>query len=705
MPTYEVELNGQKYEIDAPDDATVNLAVKQLQAKPPAAEPTKPDDPNLPANGYARAPEWTRPITAFGNGIVDMVSGGFADEAGAAIDSAGSHILPWREPKSYDQALAEGRADQKTLAAEHPIADIAGKVTGGVGLGSQLAKRGMSMLANAPAATPLLGWTGLMARGAGDAGLMSLVHGFGSGEDGFANRGIEALKEGALGAAIGGAVPVAARGISSAYQTVMDALAANRAAANAGVSPGAARILTNALDADGTLGPRGAQNMARAGQEAMLADAGPNARQVLDTAIQKGGPGGVVARDAIDARVARGAEDLTTTLDDNLGQPQGVFSARRGIAAAARPGIRDAYDVAYETPIDYATQQGQNLETIIRGRVPGNIVQQANRLMQLEGNQSQQILARVGDDGEVVFERLPDVRQIDYITRALRQAAESGEGQGALGGQTPLGAAYQNLSRQIRSSLRELVPQYGDALDTAADPISRSQAVRLGGRALSPSLRTDEFADSLEGMSIAERGAVSQGIRSEIEHRVSQVTRTVQDGNVDAREAIKALKDLSSRANREKVTLAIGEQQATRLFDEVDRIATTFELRAGVAENSKTFARTSTDNAIKEQTSSGPIRTMAEGEPLNAGKRLVQLLTGQTPSRLAGRQQAIYSELADYLTRPAEEATHAFRTMTDLGSQTLANRVRAQEIARLLSSGQRLAYPASARVGQSLEKR
>lgn len=705
MPTYEVEMNGQKFEIDAPDDQAMSLAVKQLQARPDAAEPAKPDDPNLPANGYARAPEWTRPITAFGNGIVDMVSGGFADEAGAAISAAGSHIFPWREPVTYDQALAEGRADTKTLAAEHPVADIAGKVTGGVGLGTQLAKRGLSLAAAAPTGARLGGATGLVARSAADGAILGGIYGLGSGEDGILNRGYEAGKGALLGAAIGGAVPVAARGISSAYRSVMDALATNRAAANAGVSPGAARILTNALDADGTLGPRGAQNMARAGQEAMLADAGPNARQVLDTAIQKGGPGGVVARDAIDARVARGAGDLTTSLDDNLGQAQGVFSARRGIAAAARPGIRDAYEVAYEAPIDYATQQGQNLETIIRGRVPGNIVQQANRLMQLEGNQSQQILARVGDDGAVVFERLPDVRQIDYITRALRQAAESGEGQGALGGQTPLGAAYQNLSRQIRTSLRELVPQYGDALDTAADPISRSQAVRLGGRALSPSLRTDEFADSLEGMSIAERGAVSQGIRSEIEHRVSQVTRTVQDGNVDAREAIKALKDLSSRANREKVTLAIGEQQATRLFDDVDRIATTFELRAGVAENSKTFARTSTDNAIKEQTSSGPIRTMAEGEPLNAGKRLVQLLTGQTPGRLAERQQAIYSELADYLTRPAAAAIPAFRTMTNFGNQLATNQAQARAIAEALTSGgRRLAYPLSGQLRDKLRE-
>ncbi len=224
----------------------------------------------------------------------------------------------------------------------------------------------------------------------------------------------------------------------------------------------------------------------------------------------------------------------------------------------------------------------------------------------------------------------------------------------------------------------------------------------LAGRALSPSVRTDEFANSLEGMSIAERGAVSQGIRSEIEHKVSQVTRTVRDGNTDAREAIKALRELSSRANRQKVTLAIGEEQAARLFDEVDRIATTFELRAGVAENSLTFARTSTDNTIKDMTASGPLRTAAEGEPLKAGKRLIQLLTGQTPARLAERQQAIYSELADHLTRPAAQAIPAFQAMTNFGNQLTANQAQARAIAEFLSSaGRRLAYPLS---GQSRDK-
>ncbi len=183
-----------------------------------------------------------------------------------------------------------------------------------------MAGRGLSLAANAPANA---GLGSMVLRGAADGAMLGGAYGLGSGEDGVVNRGYEAGKGALIGGLVGGAVPVAARGVSSAYRSVMDALATNRAAANAGVSPGAARILTNALEADGTLGPRGMQNMGRAGQEAMLADAGPNARQVLDTAVQKGGPGGVVARDAIDARVARGADDLTTALDENLGQPQG----------------------------------------------------------------------------------------------------------------------------------------------------------------------------------------------------------------------------------------------------------------------------------------------------------------------------------------------------------------------------------------------
>lgn len=695
MPKYEVDLNGQKFEIEAPDDNAMTLAVKQLQSGQGAQDPASP----AVEGGYSDAPSWTKPITAIGRGAADMFTGGFLDEIGAAADYAGSHVLPWREPKTYDQALAETRADDKALAAQQPVANVAGQVLGGLALGSQLMRRGLSLTANAPANA---GLANLALRGTAEGATLGGVYGAGSGE-GIRGRATGAAKGAGIGAVLGGAIPVAAHGVSSAYRSVADALAANQAARKAGTSPEVARMLSETLNADGTLGPQGMANMQRAGQEAMLADAGPNARAVLDTAIQRGGPGSVSARQAIDQRVARGAEDLTGAMDEALGAPQGVFTARKAIADTARPALRDAYDVAYDTAINYADPRGQALEQMVAGRVPGNIISKANELMKLDGHSSRQILADIADDGSVTFKSLPDVRQVDYITRALKQASESGEGQGAMGGQTQLGAAYQNLARDIRGQLRDLVPEYGNALDTAADPISRSQAVKLGGKALSPGVRTDEFANSVEGMSMAEKSALGQGIRSEIEHRVSNVSRTVQDGNVDAREGIKALKDLSSRANREKVTLAIGEKAANKLFDEVDRIAASFELRASVAENSKTYARQAVSGRVENVTAPGAIGKVAQGEPVKGVKRVVQALTGQTPEKIARRQDAIYSEIADFLTRPADQAIPAFQAMTDFGNQTLANQERAKAIARFLSSaGQRRAYPLSGRLKDKL---
>src|SRR5690606_4306882 len=139
-----------------------------------------------------------------------------------------------------------------------------------------------------------------------------------------------------------------------------------------------------------------------------------------------------------------------------------------------------------------------------------------------------------------------------YITRALNDLAEAGEGSGALGGQNALGRAYQNLSREIRDTLRDLVPEYGTALETSADPIRRSKAVELGSRLLSRGMTRDQVSEAVRGMTGPERQALAQGVRSQIDDAMANVTRSVQDGDMPAREAIKALRDLSSRANREK---------------------------------------------------------------------------------------------------------------------------------------------------------
>jgi hypothetical protein len=680
MPKYEIDLNGQKFEIEAPDDQALSVAVKQLQQETATS-------PEVDGGGIAGA------LNSFGTGIADMASFGLADEVGAGARWLGGKVLPWQSNVSYDEALQEVRQKDKASAESNPGSYLAGQITGGVGTASQLAKGGLTLTGRL---APTAGLGKRVLAGAAEGGLFGGAYGLGSGE-GATDRLTQGAVNAGLGAVVGGAVPLVASGVSSGYRSLMDGRAADEAARKAGVRPEVARMITETLEADGSLGSTGMANMQRAGKEAMLADAGPNARSVLDASIQRGGRGSVNARSAIDQRVSRGAQDLTAALDQSLGVPQGVEATREAIRTGSRGARQAAYEGptgAYAQAIDYADPRGQAIEQLVKGRVPASAIRRANELMRVMGEESQQILAKVADDGSVTFETLPDVRQLDYITRALNDVAESGEGAGAMGGVNALGRAYKDLSRDIRSTLRDLVPEYGKALDTAADPIRRAQAVELGSKILSPSMARDEVAQAVRGMSQAEKDAVAQGTRSRIDDAVANVTRAIQDGNMEAREGVKALRDLSSRANREKLTTVIGAK-AKPLFEELDRIATSFDLRASVAENSKTFARQAVSGRIDDVTAPGAIGKAAQGEPIGAMKRVVQALTGQTPEKITARQNEIYSEISDFLTRPADQAIPAFGAMQNYGTQTLANQVRAQEIARFLAGGRPLAYPAS----------
>lgn len=682
MPTYEVQVNGQTFEIEAPDDNSVQLAVRQLQSESKPSSPNPLDDyysSGIYSGQYNPLGPIMRSLDAGVAGIGDALTFGFGDEIVSPLDggAAGQRL------KSFQES--------------NPVATTAGQLAGGVLGAGGLSAAGV--LPSIPQSASLLTKVGV---GAGEGFGLGALYGLGSGEGN--DRAANALVTGGLGAVGGAAVPLVAQGVSSAYRNLADRAAQNEVARNAGVSPEVARQLAQTLEADGTLGSQGMANMSRAGNEAMLADAGRNAQAVLDTAIQRGGPGATLARSRIDQRVGRDSAALVNALDNSLGAPEGVTAARSAIRQGTAGARSAAYDAAYATPIDYASQVGQGIEDIVRNRVPGNIVSQANRLMQLEGNQSQQILARIADDGSVFFEQLPDVRQLDYITRALNQAAESGEGAGALGGQTTLGRAYQGLARDIRSGLRQAVPEYANALDVAADPIRRSQAVDLGSRILSPGIKRDALTEAIDGYSAAERDALAQGVRSYIDDTVANVTRTVQDGNTDAREAYKAIRDLSSRANREKLTIALGEERVAPLLSEIDRVAQSFNLRGSIADNSKTFARQATNQMVQDMTAPGAIGTLGQGKPINAGQRLIQALTGQTPEAIQGRQDAIYSEIADYLTRPAAQAIPAFQAMQNYQGQTLANQLRANTVARLLNGADLAVYPVSSQVADRLRQ-
>lgn len=626
-------------------------------------------------------------LRAAAQGFADTASFGLSDEAGALVGSLGG-MLPGGHGKSYDELLPEIRGQQAADAEANPGTHLAGQIVGGVG---QAVAAGPAILASPT----------LMGRSAGGAALglaQGGTYGFGSGEGGFVNRGQNALVQGGIGAAVGAAAPVVAQGAGAAYRGVKDYIAKRAAAQQAGAMPEAVEQITRILQADDTLGPTGRANMQRAGADAMLADAGPNARQALDAAVQFGGRGTASTRQIIDERAGRAAQDMNAALDLHLGGPPvGVETARAGIRTAARPALNEAYDTAYSLPINYADETGQALESMVKNRVPKQAIDAANNLMRTEGAQSAQIMAHVDDAGNVVFETLPDVRQIDYITRGLRQMSESGEGAGALGGQTQLGSAYQNLARDLRSTLRQSVPEYGAALDTAADPISRSQAIKFGSTILRGGQTRDEVLQAVNGMSKAEKQAAAQGIRAQIDDQMANVERALTDPNMEAREAVKGLKTLSSRSAREKVAMVIGDDAAAQLFGDIDRAAMSFDLRAAIADNSKTFTRQSLDEGVNASLAPNAMQQLIGGKPIKAGQRLAETITGQNPAQVNAAKQEVYAQIADLLTRPAGQAQQAFSAMTDSAAQQALNQVRADQIRRIVGgAGVPLAYPSGA---------
>ena len=162
--------------------------------------------------------------------------------------------------------------------------------------------------------------------------------------------------------------------------------------------------------------------------------------------------------------------------------------------------------------------------------------------------------------------------------------AQSGDGAGALGGQTDVGRVMGTLSREIRDSLREANPAYGEALQTAATPIGQRQALLFGQELLNRNVPRDVAAERIAGMSEPELAFVRQGVRSQLDEMLANVRGALNNPDTGAREAQQALAQLSSRAVRDKISLILSPEDAGQFFNQIDNTAAMLDpRRSGVA--------------------------------------------------------------------------------------------------------------------------
>lgn len=602
------------------------------------------------------------------------ILGGSLDELNAATSSLFG--------TDYNEALEYNRARDRYRETLNPETSTAMQLAGGVA-GTLAGARGLGIGGFGINSARPLAQRALAGLGIGVP--VGAVDAFTRGEGGAENRGGNAAIGGILGGITGIAAPIVGQGLASGYQALANSLSRNASIRNlGGLSKQVFDEIVDRFSPD-ELGARGAARIRTGGPDAMVADAGPNAAGMLDATIQKGGPGAQLATTAIEQRARNANQALRGSLDQTFGQPAGVTARQTAIRQGSAPARTQAYDAAYNTPINYNTPEGRQIAALW-ARVRPNRRAQANALLEEGGHPP------IADGA------LPDVRQIDYVTRALNDVAQSGEGQGALGGINAVGRSAQELATELRNATRAAVPEYDTALNTAADPIRRSQAVRLGARLLDKQFTRADLTEELQGMTGPERDAALGGLRDRLDEIAVNVRGMASDPNVDARQLNEMVRGLTSEANRQKITMILGNPQAAmRFFRQVGQAARAAELRAAVATNSRTATRQETIRGMDERLRPGVVGTAMEGDIPGATKKAIAVATGSTPRQSRLRNNEQWLQLARALTERRGRAAELFLRQLDAAARSRAANAALGERLGIAGAGAVASSPPSLR--------
>ena len=678
MAKFKITTDSGTYQVEADDAEHAAAALDKVLS----SNYSGPEDASGVPEGMVLDPKTGAMVDA--RAIADQKGGSMAGAALKGMPLVGQwadEIVGMGDPVQTEvarQMQAKAERDNPKTAFAAQLATGATAIPAAVMTGSALP------MAASGAGSVAAGLGYGAAAGAGEGFVSGLGAGKGSFTDRLPSGGMGAAVGGSIGGVLGAAAPVLSRAIGSGVKSAMDAFTVNRNAAKLGVSRQAADVVTGAMRGDDTLGGVGARNIAAAGPDGMLADAGISARTIMDTAAQKAGPGARIATTAVEERAAKANTRLNNVLDVVLGKPNtGLRTEAKDIASSSRAARSQAYKTTYAEPIDYASAEGAAIEDVV-SRVPQSIlkdaISEANDQMVSEGRKNMQIMANIADDGTVTFKEMPNVEQLDQLKRALGSVADKNVDQ--FGRRTAAGNRAADLAQQLRDAVGNAVPSYKDALKLGGDKIAEDKALRLGYDLLRPSTTRETVIDGVKGITDAERKRLKTGLRQYIDDTVANVTKAMTDTNMDAREAAKALKDMSSRAAREKISHALGQKEANVLFSEMDKAEKAISLKAAMAQNSKTFARDSMDKTIKAGMD-GPVQTLLRGEPLNAGKRAIQMVTGATDDAAKQAEEQLYAEVAKLMTGPrGPAAIQTLQRLQQIYGTGLVNKAVAQQVGR-----------------------
>lgn len=672
MPTYEVDLNGQTFEIEAPDEASLSVAVKKLQSNGGAAG--KDNDPGAwSVDNVARS---------LGRGVLGV--GSYLDEANAATNATLAPIVDPLLPDSfkklpgdtwgerYNQALDIQRGKDDAFDAQHPIASTGLKIAGGVGSGIGLVKAapviGNMVLGNGGRSLPAK-----VAAAVGAGGSTGFVQGFGAGEDGVANRLRQAGLESVTGAGTGLVMMPVAAGVNAGVKAAARGLIGESDDALSSMTREGRNYVTKELADPEQVGWYRTE-LDRLGPDAMLADVSPDWQGVARGAAARPGTRGMIV-DPLNERSATANTRLRGDVEANLG-PDPIPSAidREIGQSQEQVGRQYAPIFAERSPFDFTpiTDDLDRQITTLRGDAQRQLQRVRGMLNEFGGegvtsDPSVAFQTRQAIDGVLATEQNPkvinaltDARQMidDALTRSVPRIKE-------------VDASFSELARQ-REALATGRPILNNEA-SAMRPVELQEALVQGAQP--------------QGMQVGP-SAVPTRMRQAALGEVHRAIGTKANDTTALRNIVRGEGDW----NREKLGLLFGQDNADRALAAIDRETVFGDTANRVTRGSDTAMGTRFTKFLDdiENAQDIPGDTTLTGLGTKAARSIIRSLTQAKASADTGK---VAEEVGRLSVAQANARDEIIEALMKRGKENHLDQQRLGVINAILQSGGRSAYP------------
>ncbi|WP_413710664.1 hypothetical protein [Rhizobium sp. Rhizsp82] len=633
---YQIDIDGQKYEMEAPDDESAKTAALSLKSSMAstgldaqqvlALQNARKKVSDASTGGDGPAAQALEPLLSGEDWWKDapivegewwrdapIVNGNTPPKSHPSFEES-QRLIDKQQQEGVNGAV--GAALSGTLDGIPVVGPIlkGGTERAAAGIGTLIngdtyssnLERAQNMTADAAEAHPAIHTAGEVAGAVGGTipMVMAAPGMFGAGGGSLAARGLASTATGAgLGAtdaavrsggdtdaAVSGAVwgggtgligPVAGQLIGKGVKSLIDVGRARFAARGAGIDPKAFTFLRRAVRADDIDPATLESRLAEMGPDAMLADLGPNLQKQAGALAGAPGRGQEIVRNALLGRSAGANARIGAAVDESFGPavvPSEVTAGIRANQEALGQEYANVFSNARAVDTAPVAEALEAQAVNLRGPAQ-RAVQRAREMLNITGTDT------LDPNPQTLFQTrqaLDGMRAAETDPNALRA----------------LTMARQSVDEVLANSvpgLKEVDARFAE-LARQSEALQRGQTV-LDGKRTSP--RPSELVDEVE------RGVQPQGEMvgpSAVPLRLSQGARAELDrilGN-NANDIAALNREIKSSGdwNRDRLATLFGQERADRLFRVLENETAFANTAKTVTGNSETFARQAAEREL-----------------------------------------------------------------------------------------------------------